>query len=122
MTNRTATTAAIVLSLAAGGAPAASAMPAGPGGFVPTGKQASARVYDRPDREMIPVSPPPSAEPIANTSITRPVVHVLTPNTGFDWGDAGLGAAGGLTLSLIAVGGAFAVSGRRSRRSTAVPS
>ncbi len=55
-------------------------------------------------------------------SAPQAVVRVHTPQSGFDWGDAGLGAAGGLALLVIAVGGAFAVSQRRSRRSTAVPS
>jgi hypothetical protein len=50
------------------------------------------------------------------------VVRVQTPKTGFDWGDAGIGAAGGLAITIIGVGGALAVSQRRSRRTTALPS
>ena len=38
------------------------------------------------------------------------VVRIQTPPSGFDWGDAAIGAAGGLALSLIAVGGALVVS------------
>jgi hypothetical protein len=41
----------------------------------------------------------------------------LTPNGGFDWGDAGIGAAGGVALSMIGLGGVLAVSQRRTRRS-----
>jgi hypothetical protein len=64
-----------------------------------------------------------SAGAAANrTSAPQAIVRVHASQGGFDWGDAGLGAAGGLALSMIAVGGAFAVSGRRSRRGTAVPS
>jgi hypothetical protein len=42
-----------------------------------------------------------------------------TTNDSFDWGDAGIGAAGGLTISMLAVGGALALSQRRSRRTGA---
>jgi hypothetical protein len=50
------------------------------------------------------------------------VVRSTSGASGFDWGDAGIGAAGGLALSMIGVGGALAVSQRRSRRTTALPS
>lgn len=43
------------------------------------------------------------------------IVRVTAPNGGFDWGDAGIGAAGGFALSMIALGGAVAASGRRPR-------
>lgn len=48
------------------------------------------------------------------------IVRVITPS-GFDWGDAGIGAAGGLGLTLVALGGALTVGRRRERqpRSTA---
>jgi len=45
---------------------------------------------------------------------TTTIVRVTPPAGGFDWGDAGIGAAGGLALTLIGVGGALAVSGRRT--------
>jgi hypothetical protein len=46
------------------------------------------------------------------------IVHVVSPNGRFDWGDAGIGAAGGLGLAVLGLGGAFAVSQqRRARRS-----
>jgi hypothetical protein len=45
-------------------------------------------------------------------------VHTQSPSTrpdsGFDWGDAAIGAAAGLTLTLLVVGGGIAVSRRRS--------
>jgi hypothetical protein len=34
----------------------------------------------------------------------------------FDWGDAGIGAAGGLAIAMLGVGGGLALSQRRSRR------
>jgi hypothetical protein len=110
MTRRTATTAAIILSLAAG-APAASARPAD---IFPPTHQSPASVYSRPDKSMIPVATPGSAP--------QAVVRIQTPPSGFDWGDAGIGAAGGLALAMIGVGGALAVSQRGRRRGTTLPS
>jgi hypothetical protein len=117
MTRRTATTAAIILSLAAG-APAASARPAD---IFPPSHQSPAAVYSRPDKTMIPVTAP-SVGAVAKTTAPPVLARVQAPQSGFDWDDAGIGAAGGLALSMIAVGGAFAVSQRRSRRTTALPS
>ena len=37
---------------------------------------------------------------------------------GFDWGDAGIGAAGGLVITMLGVGGGLALSQRRSRRTS----
>ena len=44
------------------------------------------------------------------------IVRVVAPSAGFDWGAAGIGAAAGLAMSLVAVGGALAVSRRRDDR------
>lgn len=47
------------------------------------------------------------------------VVRVADPapvSTGFDWGDAGIGAGGLLALALIALGGILAVTHRRHGR------
>jgi hypothetical protein len=41
------------------------------------------------------------------------VVHVTTHENPFDWGDAAIGAAGGLVISLLIVGGAVVVTRRR---------
>ena len=65
MTNRTATTAAIILSLTAAGAPAASARPAD---VVPAGKQPPATAYSRPDKSLIPVAARTAAGPTATAS------------------------------------------------------
>lgn len=46
-------------------------------------------------------------------SVPQAVVRVHTPQSGFDWGDAGLGAAGGLVISLLVLGGGFLVTQRR---------
>jgi hypothetical protein len=45
---------------------------------------------------------------------TTTIVRVTTPAGGFDWGDAGIGAAGGVALSLLGIGVALTISGRRT--------
>lgn len=40
-------------------------------------------------------------------SVPGTVVHVVAHNDGFDWGDAGIGAAGGLMLVTIGAATAF---------------
>lgn len=47
----------------------------------------------------------------AQTSAAAP-----SPGNSFDWGDAAIGAAGGLALTMLGVGGGLALSQRRSRR------
>ncbi len=130
-THRITTTAAVILALAAAGAPTAAATvsPTNPTTTAnqppasvysrpdksmvsatspaTTANQPPASVYDRPDREMIPVTTPASAP--------QAVVRIQTPPNGFDWGDAAIGAAGGLALAMIGLGGALAVSQRRPR-------
>ena len=59
--------------------------------------------------------PPP--DPIYKPSPT--IVRVTTPaSSGFDWGDAGIGAAGGLALAMLGIGGGLAISQHRDRRSS----
>ncbi len=60
----------------------------------------------------------PNLEPAAEvTALPQPAVEVLRVSDpgGFDWGDAGIGAVGGLALSMIGLGGALAVTQRRAR-------
>jgi hypothetical protein len=102
MTSRTVTTAAIILSLAAAGAPTASAMPAND--YAPTAKPAPTRVYDRPDREMVQAAPTYGAD-VSPATLPQPAVRAQPPNSGFDWGDAGIGAAGGIGIAMLAAGG-----------------
>ena len=51
---------------------------------------------------------------------TPTVVAVHEPSGGFDWGDAGIGAAGMLALFSIAAGSALLLTGRRRRRGVKV--
>jgi hypothetical protein len=63
-----------------------------------------------------------SAKPIGTTpfgeNYTSPppttIVRVTTPASGFDWTDAGIGAAGGLAITMLGVGGALVVSQLRA--------
>jgi hypothetical protein len=45
-----------------------------------------------------------------------PVVRITTPASGFDWGDAGIGAAGGLALAMLGVGGGLLITHQRPGR------
>ncbi len=47
-------------------------------------------------------------------SVQAPKSPSANPDNGFDWGDAAIGAAAGLTLTLLVVGGAMLLSRRRS--------
>ena len=117
-THRIGTTAVLILSLAAAGAPAASAATYSrqDKSIVPAANPRSAAVYSRQDKSIVPPTPPSTtAASTAKVSAAPPVVRVQAPANGFDWGDAGIGAAGGLALSLIALGGALAVSQHRNR-------
>ena len=44
--------------------------------------------------------------------------RAVASDGGFDWGDAGIGAAGGLVITMLGVGGGLALSQRRSRRTS----
>jgi hypothetical protein len=48
--------------------------------------------------------------------VQAPKSPSANPDNGFDWGDAAIGAAAGLTLTLLIGGGAMAISRRRSPR------
>jgi hypothetical protein len=121
-THRISTTALLVVSLAAASAPIAGARPAD---FAPAGKHAPAAVYSRQDKSIVPSTAPTTTASIAQASAPPPIVRVQATAGGFDWGDAGIGAAGGLALSMIGLGGALAVSENRARRArgtTGLPS
>ena len=62
-----------------------------------------------------------AARDLPPVQIPTPVVEVRgTPSGGFDWGDAGIGAAGMLALFSIAGGSALLLTGRRRRRAMQV--
>jgi hypothetical protein len=53
---------------------------------------------------------PPNAAPV--------VLGVTAGTSGFDWGDAAIGAAGGIALTMIGLAAALAASQRRTRRAS----
>jgi hypothetical protein len=50
------------------------------------------------------------------TTAASPIVEVRAPSGGFDWGDAGIGAAGMLGLFSVAAGIALLLSARKRRQ------
>ena len=52
----------------------------------------------------------------ATTTPPATSVRVTAPDTGFDWGDAGIGAGGMLALTLIGVAGVITLTNRRDHR------
>jgi hypothetical protein len=54
------------------------------------------------------------------SSIAPTVIHVSTPSSAFDWGDAGIGAGGALALMSLAAGGVLILANSR-RRTTRAP-
>lgn len=119
-THRITTTAAVLLSLAAAGAPTAMARP----DFAPAAKQPPPTAYSRPDKSLIPLTTPSGDGTSRPASAPQAVVQVQTPPSGFDWGDAGIGAAGGVAIAMLGLGGTLLISQgpRRTRKSTAQPS
>jgi hypothetical protein len=61
-----------------------------------------------------PIGPDPSGTSYAIPQ--TPIVRITTPASGFDWGDAGIGAAGGLALAMLGVGGGLLITHQRPRR------
>lgn len=132
-------TIALTLALAAAAAPAAWADPQ-PLANIPAHSRASAPVVPNPDEQTAIVAPTTSAprgtapvvranpdqqapavatHRVGHSSPSTPatMVRALAPNGGFEWGDAGIGAAAGLVLSMLAIGSARMISRRRTRRS-----
>ena len=58
------------------------------------------------------LNPRPATTPSPQPAVQ--IVRVSAPG-GFDWGDAGIGAAGALGLSMVALGGGLVIAARRSR-------
>jgi hypothetical protein len=66
-----------------------------------------------------------AANPSRRSYRTPTVIEVAAPtppsSSGFDWGDAGIGAGGTLAVIAIAVGGTVLVTRRRSARARVSP-
>jgi hypothetical protein len=117
ITHRITTTAAIMLSLAAVGAPTATAMVSR---TIPaTANQAPATAYSRPDKSMIAAASPSSPAILVKASVPQAAVRIQTTESGFEWGDAGIGAASVLALTMLVLGGGLVISQRRRRHGAA---
>ena len=112
---------AVTLALGTIAAPAASAH----------SPQAGWVVRPNPDEQSAQLARAAVTRPAQNTWVVRPnpdrqypdpgpvvTVRVTDPNGGFDWGDAGIGAAGALGLVLAATGGTLLLAHRRNDPST----
>jgi hypothetical protein len=65
---------------------------------------------------------PVGPEPVPfSYSQPTPIVRVIAPQSGFDWGDAGIGAAGGVALTMLGIGTALAISSQRRPRHPNIP-
>jgi hypothetical protein len=108
---------AVTLTLGAISTPAASAH----------GGQAGWVVRPNPDQQAAQLARTATTRPAQNTWVVRPnpdeqypspapiaIVRVTDPNSGFQWGDAGIGAAGTLGLILAATGGTLLLARRRN--------
>jgi len=104
MTTRHRITAVVLVSL--GLATSAAPALALPTDITPNGSEVPAGSPSVTSQAAVPAAPPT-------------IVRVSASNGGFDWGDAGIGAAGGFALSMIGLGGALAISQSRARRTTA---
>jgi hypothetical protein len=71
---------------------------------------ASARFLDLNANGSYVQVPPPNGQAVA------PAATIVKVDNGFAWGDAAIGAAAGVALTLVCLGGVLAVSQHRSRR------
>ena len=86
-------------------------------GLAASSSSALARQFDLNGNGSYVPAGSPSMQTQATAPVSQPtVVRVSAPANGFDWADAGIGAAGGVALTMIGVGGALVAAGRRSRR------
>jgi hypothetical protein len=79
-----------------------------------TGPYVLTRDYGSPDAADAARDLPPVQVPAVST------VEVEAPSGGFDWGDAGIGAAGMFALFSILAGSALLLTGRRRRQGITV--
>jgi hypothetical protein len=91
--------AAVALALIVGAAPAA-ARPS----YLGASQSASVRAGTQPSGPASNHSTPPAT-----------VVRITPASGGFDWADAGIGAAGGLALSILGIGTALVLTDRHAR-------
>ena len=87
-------------------------------GFVTSASPAFAWISDiNANGSYVPAGSPTMYQKSAPPSSSA-AVKIAPGSGGFDWGDGGIGAAGGLAISLIAIGAAVAISDGRRRPQT----
>ena len=103
---------AVALALSAIAAPAATARVE----LNPTDSTSAQPTYTSP---VVQPNPDQQTASVTHASSTpgATIVRVTSPS-GFDWGDAGVGAASGFALSMLTLGLTLVVSQRRGRRSS----
>jgi hypothetical protein len=115
-----ATIAAVALAFGAAGPASADLIPGEPSVVVrpnpdqqvktgPAAPNASLAVLPNPDHQVS------TGGSTVSHPTTPTVVRVIAPGDGFDWFDAGIGAAGVLGLAIIAFGGVLIISNERRR-------
>jgi hypothetical protein len=136
------TTTALVVALGISAAPAAAGNTAVPNPVVRPNPDEQVRTSQPSHARPLPAPSPPSNKPcseicsggpppnmmstrsgsevVDNGSYGTPraratIVRVSSPH-GFDWGDAGIGAAGGIGLSILVLAGPLTLSQRRGHR------
>jgi hypothetical protein len=101
---------ALAIAVAALAAPAASAAPIDPPGVGAHESQVQDQSYPGSVNSIV---PPETSEPVTTT------VTPAASADGFDWGDAGVGAAAMLALGTIAAGAAVTLGYRGGRQRVA---
>jgi hypothetical protein len=67
-----------------------------------------------PPRSAVDLRSPDTVDLAAGRGVVgQPVVSIESPQGGFDWGDAGIGAGGALALVLLGLGAVLMTSHRR---------
>lgn len=83
-----------------------------------------ARPMSHPPIAAVDVRSPDAKDAAASPTLRSyrtPIVVEMRSSSGFDWGDAGIGAGGMLGLVAIAAGGTFVVTRRRQGRADVSP-
>ena len=78
-------------------------------GYVSTSPTLTTTANSGPRSEVV------SGNGYGSTTAPPTVVRVVAPGSGFDWGDAGIGAAAALVLTVLLFGGGIAATNSRRR-------
>jgi hypothetical protein len=66
------------------------------------------------------LGPAPSASVPTQSRPPTTIIHTAATESGFDWGEAGIGAGSAFAVTIIAVGGGLAATRRSAGRRSAV--